>query len=165
MGAMKDTAWEFCELIYPGDDAKQDDLFSVLCTFNPSTEKLPVVTAEAFREFFEKTHKWPKFGVEEMATVMEIERKKKVPSPRSNAINAIISAVETIANPNTTHPLDTSFAEQQKILAAESIYDVIRKALKEEIAKEMESRAYSCIWSCRAICPNCPSLSVSLSLS
>lgn len=135
MGAMKETAWEFCELIYPGNDEKQDDLFSVLCSFSPSNEKLPVVTADAFREFFEKTHKWPNFGVEEMAIIMEAERKKIVSSPHSNAINAIITAVEEIAGPN--------FGEQRKIMAADAIYEVIRKVVKEEIAKEMESKAYA----------------------
>lgn len=136
MGAMKETAWEFCELIYPKDYKKRDDLFHVLCRFKPSSEKLPVVTADAFREFFEKTHQWPNFGIEEIATVMEQERKKNMPSPRSNAVNAIITAIETISLTNATE-------EQDKIVAAEAIYDVIRKVVKEEMAEEAESRAYA----------------------
>ena len=127
MGAMKETAWEFCEMVYPDNDHKQDELFCVLCAFSPSKETINPVTIEEFRKFYERTGKWPHISMDDLATMMG--RNENMPaSARSDVANVIISAVEDIAAPGSS--------EEKKIIAADAIYEAIRKVVREEIEKE-----------------------------
>ena len=123
MGAMKDTAWEFCERVYPGDYDKQDALFGAMIDRNPSNKTINPVTIDEFRKFYEERGKWPLIQLEDLATMME----KNMPNARDNLTNIVISAVEGIA---------TATSEEEKIVAADSLIAAMRKVVKEEMAKE-----------------------------
>ena len=126
MGAMKETAWEFCEMVYPGDYDKQDILFGALTARNPSNQTINPVTIEEFRKFYEKDERWPLISFEDLETMMK-EGKTMVVAARSNLTNIVISAVEEIA---------TASSEEKKIVAADALIAAIRQVVKEEMAKE-----------------------------
>ena len=126
MGAIKEAAWEFCEMVYPDNDHKVDELFSVLCCFSPSKETINPITIEEFRKFYERTGKWPHIGMDDLETMMK-EGKTMVVAARSNLTNIVISAVEEIA---------TASSEEKKIVAADALIAAIRQVVKEEMAKE-----------------------------
>ena len=126
MGAVSDTVYEFCGMVYP-DEHKQNKLFDELFAISPSNETINPVTIEEFRKFYERTGKWPHIGMDDLATIMG-RKENMTSSARSDVANVIISAVEDIAAPGSS--------EEKKIIAADAIYEAIRKVVREEIAKE-----------------------------
>ena len=130
MGAVSDTAWEFCEIVYPENYWKQDELFKAL-QFSPANETLNPLTVVNFRKFFDEHGKWPNIELEDLGTMIkENERKPMTEQARSNAVNILISAVEDMAASGSS--------EEKKIIAADAVLAVIRKTVKEELAKERQ---------------------------
>ena len=132
MGAIKEAAWEFCEMVYPDNDHKVDELFSVLCCFSPSKETINPITIEEFRKFYERTGKWPHIGMDDLETMMK-EGKRMTASARSNLTNIVIDAIEDIAAETSAVPHNGVTSEQKKIIAADALIAAIRQVVKEEM--------------------------------
>jgi hypothetical protein len=64
MGAVKEMAWEFCEIVYPKDYKKQNKLFKSM--LNLSNKTINPVTIEKIKEFYEETGKFPNIDISEI---------------------------------------------------------------------------------------------------